>query len=566
MRILAAALALFLAGPNRCWGLVDLVPKGVRILERSDVCVLRLTGQDRLRFLNNQLSNRFDDRRPGDVVDGAMLDARGRVLDVATAVMHPAAEETIVLGSGCEDGKLAARMNGFVFALDKVEISDLSVESSVICLFGEGADEVLRDAGAPVPTDAARCVHWENSDSGAEERGVLVVKGTGLSRPGEDLRLGATGLGGEGYTLVLDRAKAVVTSVQLTKAGGRYVQPGDAWRTWRSMQLASGRPAVGGELGGELLGALPLPSKGGDGDEDGDADGDADGAGGEGSSVASAAGLSSMEAGLWHCLHLSKGCYLGQESVGRVASQGDKAVRRQIVGVRIPPEGPKPIPGEKLLWGADERVGGPPGVGTLTSMDEQPVALDGEHTILGLGVVRLVALDGMGGLAEVLSTRPAVRGAESGAVLTLVDVPYPSRLIAQAAAPPVGPGEKDTAPGPALGGGGGGGGGAPEDQGDASSRSEAAAAEAKRKEEKLKAMQARLDAFKKRQSGEAAAPQAQEAPAEGAPSAGDEEAAAKAEAERKEKKLEVMRQALEAFKKRKQAEQAGDRADECPDF
>ncbi|NJO51566.1 MAG: hypothetical protein HC840_21460, partial [Leptolyngbyaceae cyanobacterium RM2_2_4] len=80
-----------------------------------------------------------------------------------------------------------------------------------------------------------------------------------------------------------------------------------------------------------------------------------------------------LEAGLWHTISFSKGCYIGQETIARLDTY--KGVKQQLWGVRLSQPAP---PGEPLLVGEEK-------VGKLTSLTET------EAGLFGLAYVRTKA-------------------------------------------------------------------------------------------------------------------------------------------------------------------------------
>lgn len=45
--------------------------------------------------------------------------------------------------------------------------------------------------------------------------------------------------------------------------------------------------------------------------------------------------ITALESGLMHALHFRKGCYVGQESLGKTASMSTNAVRRRLCALTL---------------------------------------------------------------------------------------------------------------------------------------------------------------------------------------------------------------------------------------
>ncbi|MGB5771063.1 MAG: folate-binding protein, partial [Crocosphaera sp.] len=67
---------------------------GVVICDRSHWGILKLTGEDRLRFLHNQTTNNINILEPGQVCDTVFVNSTGRTLDLVTAYIT---EDSILL-------------------------------------------------------------------------------------------------------------------------------------------------------------------------------------------------------------------------------------------------------------------------------------------------------------------------------------------------------------------------------------------------------------------------------------------------------------------------------------
>jgi folate-binding protein YgfZ len=121
-----------------------------------DVARFAVTGGDRLRYLNGQVSNDLRKLAPGTAMQACILSAKGK-LDAVTWIW--AGPDRFVVESDATLAEpLAARLERYVVA-DDVEIAPLPVEEN-FHVFGPAADvfEGLRIARLGIPgTDVLRC-------------------------------------------------------------------------------------------------------------------------------------------------------------------------------------------------------------------------------------------------------------------------------------------------------------------------------------------------------------------------------------------------------------------------
>jgi folate-binding protein YgfZ len=468
---------------------------GAALADRSHALSrVRVAGPGALEFLHGQTTQ--DIRRflaqPGTGCEAAVVTPQARCLDLLT-VLRTGEESFLLLGTGGEAGAaLLARLQKFVFKGDQVAVGDVSGPTRVFSLLGPRAAAVLRelagDAAAPVAVEE-RPEQEEEVRPGAPPkpktyspapfgahvtlnfRGapVLVISGSGLSSPGFTL-LADESVAADLYAaLALPRPPATDGA---TKAQPPLCTPmGEA--DWQRARVTQGRPAHGAELTTDT---------------------------------------NPLEAGLYHAVSVAKGCYVGQEALGKMASVAAAGPRRQLWGVQLSDAA---SPGD-LLYAADERaakaagLGGGEGeegekagggggaaaqqgerrpIGVLTSAVD---LLDNGH--FGLALLRCRASGGKGKGAATLPLQGLalrLRSAESGPAARVVDVPYASRVFAEGCGPVVAEEEEGVEGG----------------EGSLAEREAAAlAAKAKAKEEadraraeRLALAQAKIDAWKRQQ-------------------------------------------------------------------
>eukprot|EP00803_Ostreobium_quekettii_P008605 evm.model.scf_1900.2 EVM.evm.TU.scf_1900.2 scf_1900:10185-11654(-) len=320
---------------------------GVVVFDRSHWGRFRVTGAGRLQFLHGQSTNDFNELRPGQGCETVFVTPTARTIDLACAYVQE--EGVMVIVSPGMGGPIMDRLARHIFRGDNVELQDVEGRCSVLSLIGPGSDGLLEGLGAGKGTGDASCCHRLLDFGG---RPVMVAAGGGLS--------------GKGYTLIVDEDVAGELYGGLCEAGA---VPGGE-EDWQRARVLDGRPEPGAEL-----------------TED----------------------YNPLEAGLYRAVSLDKGCYVGQETISKVAN--NNAVKQQLWGLKL--SGPA-LPGEAI-----SREGRR--LGRLTSCVR---GVDGRHW--GLGYVRCreggaqVDVEGWevlvgDGAAEVVSIPFATRAFEPGA-------------------------------------------------------------------------------------------------------------------------------------------------------
>lgn len=258
--------------------------EGVAVCDRSHWGLIKLTGVDCLRFLNNQSTNDFNRLQPGQGCHTVFTNATGRMIELATAYVTE--EAVFLLVSPSRRQQLLEWLDRFLFPMDRVELADVSEANAVFSLIGLESDTVLKESGveeiAAQPEGTHKLVQIADIP-------VRVAVGSGLAMPG--------------YTLIVSAEQAAALWEQITTSGA--VAMGD--RLWETLRIQQGRPAPDREL-----------------TED----------------------YNPLEAGLWQSISFEKGCYIGQETIARLNTY--KGVKQQLWGVRLsaPAEPETPIMAE----------------------------------------------------------------------------------------------------------------------------------------------------------------------------------------------------------------------------
>jgi tRNA-modifying protein YgfZ len=257
--------------------------------DRSHWGRILLSGDDRLRFLHNQTTNNIQALKPGQGCETVFVTSTGRTIDLVTVYILD--DAILLLVSPGYSKKLIDWMDRFIFFADKVELKDITESTVAFTLIGSNTGAIVEQLGMGAIVNQPANHHQLFTLGEVELRAAV---GSGLTLPG--------------YTLMTDRDHATSLQQQLTEAGATLLDEA----TWEQLRIAEGRPVPDQEL-----------------TED----------------------INPLEAGLWQTISLSKGCYIGQETIARLHTY--KGVKQQLWGVRLS----QPAEPETPLFSGEEKIG-----------------------------------------------------------------------------------------------------------------------------------------------------------------------------------------------------------------
>lgn len=269
----------------------EAVRTAVGLLDLSHHGKVRITGADAQDFLNRMLTNDVKGLAAGRGCTAFLLNPKGHV--VAYLVLHALAEGFLAEADPAMATSMRAMLERYVIA-DDVTLEDVGDAWGLLSLQGPQAPAVLGDllgAGAP----ALEPLHHKEGEVGGVP--VRTVSHSRAGEPGFDLWVPA------------DRAAAVWEAV--SGAGRpRGLRP-VGLQALEVLRLEAGQ-AWASDVGGDML---------------------------------------ALETGLEGAINFTKGCYIGQEFVVRVAHRGH--VNRRLSGLVLSGEG-VPARGAKVLSGGKE--------------------------------------------------------------------------------------------------------------------------------------------------------------------------------------------------------------------
>ncbi|MEI7729573.1 MAG: glycine cleavage T C-terminal barrel domain-containing protein [Verrucomicrobiota bacterium] len=274
--------------------------QGVALLDLSFRSRLCLTGNDRQRFLNGQVTNNVKDLQPGQGCYAAIVNHKGKVQ--GDLYIHALAGELLL---DFEPGFMSTtlpRLEKFIIA-DDVQIVDVAPHYGLLSLQGPCAGTVLAELGrelqfTPPAQSLASCM--VNHPVWGE---VCIVN---LPRTGSD-----------GFDLFVPGQVLAVVATRLLAVASRAGGMMCGWQALETARIEAGLPRYDVDM-----------------DE---------------TNLAPEAGIEAR------AISYSKGCYTGQEVIARIRSYGQ--VAKSLRGLRLANDlAALPMKGDKLFLG-DRTVG-----------------------------------------------------------------------------------------------------------------------------------------------------------------------------------------------------------------
>jgi folate-binding protein YgfZ len=252
---------------------------------------LCLTGADRARYLNGQVTNHVSTLKPGQGCYAALVTAKGRM--ESDLHIHCLQDEFLLDFEPGRVQPVTDRLEKYVVA-DEVEVIDIAASYGLLTLQGPNANQILDTMALSerLPTQPYESITLTHADMG---EAVLVC----LPR-----------FGTRGFDLFIPRASLQKMAERLRR---RIREAGGCLCGWDAMEMArieAGIPRFGQDMDETII---PL------------------------------------EAGLEErAVRYDKGCYIGQEVINRIHSIGH--VNKCLRGLRLPPDlGELPAKGDPLL-------------------------------------------------------------------------------------------------------------------------------------------------------------------------------------------------------------------------
>lgn len=257
---------------------------------------LCLTGADRVRFLNGQVTNNVKDLRAGEGCYAALVTAKGKLQSDLNIYSLP--NELLLDFEPGLSAALAERLEKFIIA-DDAQVVDAAQHYGLLSVQGPKADVVVRSLALPLEIPGKPFQFATAKDETLGE--IYLMNQPRLGTNGFDLYVPLASLGA-----VFDKLVAAAK-----QAGGRA----GGWRALEIARIESGIPRFGADM-----------------DE---------------SNLAPEAGIAER------AISYSKGCYIGQEVIARIRTYGQ--VAKSLRGLRLADDLKSlPVKGDKLFHGEKE--------------------------------------------------------------------------------------------------------------------------------------------------------------------------------------------------------------------
>jgi folate-binding protein YgfZ len=220
---------------------------------------IRITGEDRVRWLNGMVTNSIQDLQPGNGCYNFLLSVQGRIQGDAYIFAEP---DALLLETAAEQVPALMTLLDRFIIMDDVELIDDSAARSGLSLSGPKAASLLEQIGISV----AALKELEMVTAPSNSANLSVIHGYSPIVPC--------------FELWTQPANVEALSQALLDAGA--VHSGPQSRDW--LRLLEGTPRYGTDIRDREL---------------------------------------PQETGQTRALHFAKGCYLGQEIVERIRSRGN---------------------------------------------------------------------------------------------------------------------------------------------------------------------------------------------------------------------------------------------------
>lgn len=250
---------------------INTINNSVTLIDRSNWGLLKITGDDRLRFLHNQTTNNIQSLKLGEGCDTVFVNSTGRNIDLVTAYIQE--NEVLLLVSPEQNQRLYNWMDRYIFPFDKVAIKDISNEYKIFTLMGEKSVELLSK--------------WINNDflnaSEFSHKTIIIDDVELIITVGCNLKL-------RGFNLIISAEKADYIWDKLIAKNPILIDNQD----YENLRILQGRPIPNQELTEEY---------------------------------------NPLETGLWDAISFDKGCYIGQETIARLNTY--KGVKQKLWGIKL---------------------------------------------------------------------------------------------------------------------------------------------------------------------------------------------------------------------------------------
>ena len=144
----------------------------VAVCDRSHWGRIRVSDDDRIRFLHNQSTNDFHSLKPGQGCDTVMVSSTARTIDLVTAYILE--DAVLLLTSPSRRELLMQWLDRYIFFADQVQLTDVTDETSTLSLIGPQSHNIVEQLGAGAIIGQAYGNHQLVN-------GLMIAVGSGLA-------------------------------------------------------------------------------------------------------------------------------------------------------------------------------------------------------------------------------------------------------------------------------------------------------------------------------------------------------------------------------------------------
>ncbi|XP_047154165.1 putative transferase At1g60990, chloroplastic [Vigna umbellata] len=250
---------------------LDAVENGVVVVDLSHFGRIRVSGEDRIQFLHNQSTANFECLHEGQGCDTVFVTPTARTIDIGHAWLMKNAITLVVSPETCTT--IMEMLNKYIFFADKVEIQDITKQTSFFAMVGPNSGQVMENLNLG---DLVGKPYGTHQHFNVDKQPVTVGIGNIISEGG--------------FSLLMSPA-AAPSIWKAILAQGAIPMGSNAWN---KLRIIRGRPAPGMELTNEF---------------------------------------NVLEACLWSSVSLNKGCYKGQETISRLITYD--GIKQRLWGIHL---------------------------------------------------------------------------------------------------------------------------------------------------------------------------------------------------------------------------------------
>lgn len=113
---------------------IKAVQEGLAVCDRTSWGRIKISDDDRLRFLHNQSTNNIQQLKPGQGCDTVFVNSTARTLDLVTVYIQE--DAVLLLVSPNRREFLMQWLDRYIFFADKVQLTDVTDETASLSVFG----------------------------------------------------------------------------------------------------------------------------------------------------------------------------------------------------------------------------------------------------------------------------------------------------------------------------------------------------------------------------------------------------------------------------------------------